>query len=288
MIKLLLPTAIFLMMVSIGTSFRTEEMWRNQRLMGLWGSLRLLLVVFVLPPVLALLLARLLPLSLAETGGLFLIAVAPGAPLLTRNVAKRGFDAQLAAVYQVWVAVLTPVMIPLLVLVVGKLYDQDVWIPPAVLLQQVAQKQFLPLILGMVLMYFAPALATKIRPALNTIGNVVLYAFIALMLFKMRSDLAHITPWVVIATIILAVGCMAFVPWVMRTEKSRNRTLSICNANRHVGLALLLSGHYLHSKNSLPTVACYALIVPLVLWLYGKRFGAISNVNAPATNSPIL
>ena len=285
MIKLLLPTAIFLMMVSIGTSFRTEEMWRNQKLMGWWGSLRLLLVVFVLPPALALALARLLPLSLAETGGLFLIAVAPGAPLLTRNVAKRGFDAQLAAVYQVWVAVLTPVMIPLLILFVGKLYDQNVWIPPAVLLQQVAQKQFLPLVLGMCLMYFAPTLATKIRPALNTIGNVVLYGFIALMLFKMRSDLAHITPSVVIATAILAVGSMAFVPWFMRTEKVRNRTLSICNANRHVGLALLLSGHYLHSKNSLPTVACYALIVPLVLWIYGKRFGALPTTSVAASSA---
>ena len=34
MIKLLLPTAIFLMMVSIGTSFRAKEMWNNTRRMG--------------------------------------------------------------------------------------------------------------------------------------------------------------------------------------------------------------------------------------------------------------
>ena len=288
MIKLLLPTAIFLMMVSIGTSFRSQEMWNNQKLMGWRGSLRLLLVVFVLPPALALLLARLLPLSFSETGGLFLIAVAPGAPLLTRNVAKRGFDIQLAAVYQVWVAVLMPVMIPILVLLVGKLYDRDIWIPPSVLLKQVAEKQFLPLVLGMAFAYFAPALAIRVRPAINTIGNVILYSFIVLMLFKMRSQLAHITPWVAVATLALAAGCMAIVPLVMRTEKIRSRTLSICNANRHVGLALLLSGDYLHSKNSLPTVACYALVVPFLLWLYGKRFSSTSIDKSTALDSSAL
>jgi len=277
MIKLLLPTAIFLMMVSIGTSFRTQEMWDNLRRMGGWRWLRLLLAVFIVPPALALALARVMPLSLAETGGLFLIGVAPGAPLLTRNVAKRGFDAQLAAVYQVWVALLTPIMIPLLVFSAAKLYDRDVWIPPAVLLKQVAEKQFLPLIVGMLFMYFAPSLATKVRPALNAVGNTILFSFMAIILFKMRSELTHITPWVAIATLVLAAGSMAVVPWIVRSEALRDRTLSICNANRHVGLALLLSGQYLHSKNALPTVACYALAAPLVMWLYSKRMATRSS-----------
>jgi len=274
--KLLLTTAIFLMMVSIGTSFRAKEMWNNTRRMGGWKWLRLLLAVFIIPPALALGLARIMPLSLAETSGLFLIGVAPGAPLLTRNVAKRGFDAQLAAVYQVWVALLTPIMIPLLVFGAAKLYDRDVWIPPSILLKQVAEKQFFPLILGMLLMYFAPALATRIRPALNAIGNTILFSFMAIILFKMRSELTHITPWVAIAAFLLAVGSMAIVPWIMRTEAVRDQTLSICNANRHVGLALLLSGQYLHAKNALPTVACYALVAPLVMWLYSKRVSARS------------
>ncbi len=276
MIKLLLPAAIFLMMVSIGTSFRTAEMWVNLRRMSPWMWLRLLLAVFIIPPALALGLARLLPLTLSETGGLFLIGVAPGAPLLTRNVARRGFDAQLAAVYQVWAALLTPIMIPLLVYAAAKLYDRDVWIPPVVLLKQVAEKQFLPLLAGMLLMYFAPALATRIRPALNGIGNTILFAFMAIVIFKMRAQLAHITPWVAVAVFVLAAGSMAIVPWIMQTEALRDQTLSICNANRHVGLALLLSGQYLHSKDALPTVACYALIAPLVMWLSAKLYSARS------------
>jgi len=276
MIKLLLPTAIFLMMVSVGTGLRKGEMWRNQKQLGWWGALRLLLVAFVLPAALALALARLLPLSLAETGGLFLIAVAPGAPMLIKKVAAKGFDVQLAADYQVSVALLTPIMIPLLVSVVAKFYDRDIWIPPDVLLKQVAEKQFLPLIVGMVFVYFAPEIAAKITPIFNSVGNVILYVFMALMLFKMRSQLASITPWVIVAALILAVSMIGIVPWIMREDKFRNRTLSLCNAGRNVGLALLLSGQYLHSKNSLPAIACYALIVPFIVWIYGKRFSALS------------
>jgi BASS family bile acid:Na+ symporter len=259
-----------MMMVSIGTSFKVSEMWKNLRLMSWLGMLCLLLAVFIVPPALALVLARLLHLNLSETGGLFLIGVAPGAPLLTRNIAKRGFDAQLAAVYQVCVALLTPLMIPLLVASAAKLYDRNVWIPPRDLIEQVAKKQFLPLILGMILTYLAPVYSNKLRPILNSVGNVVLYLFMGIILFKMRGDLSKITPWVIVATLLLALGSMAVVPLLVRVEALRERTLSICNANRHVGLALLLSGQYFHSKDSLPTVACYALIAPLMMALYSK------------------
>lgn len=37
--------------------------------------------------------------------------------MMTRNIAKRGFDMQLAAGYQVWGGLLTPIVLPLVVLV---------------------------------------------------------------------------------------------------------------------------------------------------------------------------
>jgi hypothetical protein len=40
------------------------------------------------------------------------------------------------------------------------------------------------------------------------------------------------------------------------------RTFAICNANCHVGLALLLSDQYLHAPRALPAIACYAIVAP--------------------------
>jgi predicted Na+-dependent transporter len=137
-------------------------------------------------------------LTLGETAGLFLVGVTPGAPLLTRNLARKGFDTHLAASYQVWAALMVPILIPILVAV---LYGHDIWIPPATLLKQIVLKQFLPLSVGMVGSWFAPKTSQRIQPALNVLGNLMLTAMIALVLLKMGPALKTVTPLVPVAAL---------------------------------------------------------------------------------------
>ena len=49
-----------------------------------------------------------------------------------------------------------------------------------------------------------------------------------------------------------------------------SETLVVCNVNRHVGLALLLSGTYFRNQKALPAIAAYALAAQLMIWLYAK------------------
>jgi multisubunit Na+/H+ antiporter MnhF subunit len=86
----------------------------------------------------------------------------------------------------------------------------------------------------------------------------------------MRRALAAITPWIVVAAVILAVSCMAAIPLLLRADAEVNKTLALCNANRHVGLALLLTGDYLRSGNALPAIACYALVGPLTMVVFAR------------------
>ena len=58
---------------------------------------------------------------------------------MTRNAAKRGFDMQLAASYQVWGALIAPIAIPLLVGVGAWLAGREVWISPLEVLAIVAR-----------------------------------------------------------------------------------------------------------------------------------------------------
>ena len=173
--QLLLPAAVFVLMVSVGMSLRFGQVvakWRGHS----WSTwIRLLLANFIIPAAAALLLARIFPLTLRQTGGLFMVGATPGAPLLTRNLARRGFDMHLAASYQVWGAVLTPVMIPLMTFAAGKLYDRSIWIPPRILAWQIVEKEFLPVLVGMALVHFAPAFSGKAQQAVNMIGNGVLH-----------------------------------------------------------------------------------------------------------------
>jgi BASS family bile acid:Na+ symporter len=275
--KMILPAAVFVLMMSIGMSLRHDQMLAAYRRMTWLAWLRLLLATFIVPPAIALLLPHIFPLSLAELEGLFMIAVAPGAPLMTRNIAKRGFDMQLAAGYQVWGALLIPVMIPLIVFATGKLYERDIWIPPRALLTQIAEEQFLPLLLGMILAYLLPKLAAKLQPKMTLIGNVVLTLAILAFLFALGPKvLKSLTVWLPVAALVLAVGAVAAI-WLLvpSPDVLTSRTLSICNANRHIGLALLLSGQYLHAKQALPAVAAYAVMAPLVMgglsWWFHKH-----------------
>jgi len=270
--KALLPASIFVLMVSIGMSLHGRELVANWRRLT-WGAwLRLLLATFIVPPAVALLLARILPLNLSETAGLFLVAATPGAPLLTRNLARRGFDMHLAASYQVWGAVMTPIMIPLLVYGAAKLYGRDIWIPPMALVVQIVEKEFVPLLVGMALAHFAPVFSKKAQPKMNLLGNVVLTLVFVILLWKMGPELRRVTPWVVLAVVLLLAASIGVMQLLMRTDRIGVRTLAVSNANRHVGLALLLSGQYMHNRFALPTVACYAIVVAFLMMIAPKIF----------------
>ncbi len=270
--QLLLPAAVFVLMVSVGMSLRLPELIANWRRLTWITWLRLLLATFLVPAAVALILARILPLNLHQTAGLFMVGATPGAPLLTRNLAKRGFDMHLAASYQVWGAVLTPVMIPLMVFAAAKLYDRNIWIPPRILAWQIVEKEFLPLMVGMALMHFAPAFSTKAQRAVNVIGNAALILVFAVMLWKMGPELRAVTPWVVLAVVLLLIASIASMHLLASADRVTVRTLSVSNANRHVGLALLISGRYMHSRNALPVVACYAIAVAILMVLAPKIF----------------
>lgn len=266
----ILPGAILLLMLSVGMSLKPSELVAHWRRLT-WGSWsRLLLATFFMPPLLALALGQLFSLNLAATAGLFLIAVAPGAPLMTRGVAKKGFDLQLAASYQVWGALMIPIMIPLLVAAAGHLYQRDIWIPPLKLLGIVVKQQFLPLLVGMALMHFAPSFSTKVQRTFNLLGNLLLTIALVALLWKLGPTLQQTSPWIFVAALLMAVGCLAISRVLLSRQTPGVQTLVISNVNRHVGLALLLSGQYLQAKNTLPIIACYALAAPLVMALYAK------------------
>jgi bile acid:Na+ symporter, BASS family len=250
--------AVLLLMLSTGMSINRAGFVSNWKKLtpGTWT--RLLLATFILPPALVLLLAQVFPMSMPSMAGLYLIAVAPGAPLMTRNVAKHGFDMEMAAGYQLWGALLAPVMIPLLVVGAGWLYGREVWIAP---------REVLALLAGMAVAALAPDFSARLKRPLNLAGNILLTLVIIMMLIKVGPALVHSEPLVVLSALILALGCL--VGARMMTPKFP--TLAVSNVNRHVGLALLLSGTHIHNgKESLPAIAVYAIFAPLVMALHTK------------------
>lgn len=270
--KALLPAAVFTLMVSVGMSLQLRELVANWRQLT-WGQwLRLLLATFLAPAGVALILARVFSLSLPNTAALFMLGATPGAPLLTRKLARRGFDMQVAASYQVWSGVMTPVMIPVMFFLAAKLYERTIWIPPRILIVQIAEKEFLPLAVGMLLMHLAPGFSKKVQGGLNLLGNAVLTLVIVLLLWKMGPQLAAVTPGLVAAAFLLLVASVGVMPLLMRADSVIVRTFAVSNANRHVGLVLLLMGRFKRGPETLPVIASYAILVALMVAISPRIF----------------
>lgn len=266
-----LPIAVFLLMASLGLSLHVMEVEANWKRLEWSAWVNLILATFIIPPALALLLATLFHFSPAETAALFMVGAVPGAPLITRNVRRKGFDPQIAAGYQIWAALMVPLLVPFIVAGAGRLYERNIWIPPALLLKKILLQQFVPLALGMAIAWLAPKQAERMQPRVNMLGNILFFGLLVLVLYKLGPALKLITPLVPVGTFLLAVGAIAAVRLLRFRNPQVREIFALCNVNRNAGLALLLTTQFIHTQGSpLPTIGCYALMAPLIMLLYAR------------------
>ena len=270
LIKLVMPVAVLMLMVSVGMSLDVRELIANWRRLTPARWAKLLLATFLVPPACAVALGMVLPIGLPALAGLFLVSVAPGAPLMTRGAAKRGFNMQIAASYQVWGALLAPLMIPVLVAAASSLYGHGIWLSPLKLLKIIALQQFAPLLAGLALVHWWPRAANRLRQPLNLGGNILLTTGVVGLLWKLGPALRHVSPWVAVAALVLAVACMAAGLLLLGKGSATVQTLAVSNVNRHVGLAMLLSGQDFHNPRMIPAIAAYALAALLVMAVFAR------------------
>ena len=257
---------LLLMMAAVGMSLNPRAVvskWLHHS-RAYW--LRVLAATFLLPPLVAMLIVAILPLPPASRGGVLLMSVAPGAPMLTRMVSRKGvlFDAGLAASYQIVVGLAVPLLTPFLLYGLGRFYDRHVWVAPRTLAWQVASLQFLPLVAGLLIKYRWPGFAARVEPWMSRIGNLMLIAYLLFVVIAIGRVLRQVGPASAAAAILLAVACLALGHWFA------GPTIALSNTNRHVGLAMLIAGLNFkeHLKLLVPFFAAYAVLAPLLMTAY--------------------
>jgi BASS family bile acid:Na+ symporter len=257
---------LLLLMAGIGMSLDPGEViarWvRLPR--GYW--LRVIAATFLVPPLLAMCLVAVLPLPPEVRGGVLLMSIAPGAPMLTRMVSKEGsvFDPRLAASYQIVVGLLVPLLTPGVLHLLGRFYHRDVWVAPGTLALQVASLQFLPLVLGLLVKHYLPGFAAKAEPWISRIGNFLLIAYLVFIVVGLGRILAAVGPLSSGTAIIFALSCLTAGHFL------GGPTIALSNTNRHVGLAMLIAGLNFRERLQMiiPFFAAYAVLAPLLMAAY--------------------
>jgi BASS family bile acid:Na+ symporter len=250
MLRLLIPLTLFTIMFALGVGLKGEGLALLRRRPALF--LRVVIGSCVLVPLVALLLLLHLPLSFSLSAparfAIALMAISPSAPLLLRKAGRQGGDRELAATLQVLAALVAIVSIPLMADLFRASFGVSNWdITPAQVAPQVAKAQLLPLLLGLGLRRWRPALADRIVAPLQRLADLLLLLLTVLVLVIAGRQLVPFMVANALALPFMAAMVLASlaIGLLLAGPSPRERiTTSLVTSMRNPGLALLFASLY--------------------------------------------
>jgi predicted Na+-dependent transporter len=266
----LVPATLFTIMFALGVGLPLDgfSRWQQQRgllLRGLLGTCVLVplaaVALLLWPPTLAL--------SQPARFAIALMAVCPSAPLLLRKAGKQGGDRSLAALLQVGAALVAILSIPLLAILITRIFGVSGWaIEARHVAGQVALAQLLPLLLGLLLRRFAPQWASRLEGPLDRIANVLLLLLVLVVLAKTAPLLvtyvgANLVALPVMGALVLISLALGY--GLADRDPQQRVTFALVTSMRNPGLALLLAGIYAPEVPAVKLGILVYLLITVVL-----------------------
>lgn len=266
---------IFSLMLAIGINHSSQQLtslWRQPALL-----IRSLLAVVVLVPIVVFLLLRLFDLPPAVATGLAVLAAAPGAPMMTKRTQMAGGDPTYAASLQLTLALLAVIITPLTLAVFYALFDLITErVTPVKVVLQVGEVTFLPVIIGLLIQYFAPGIAQRVDKPVQVFANVLFLIFVLLLIVVLviAPDLRgrlHIGGPAITAIVIMVAVSLAAGHILGGPSQAQRSVLAVGCIARNAGLAFFIAGLSDYGQQFAPTLLTYvllgsALAIPYSVW----------------------
>ena len=270
------PVALLVFVVSsmlaVGLSLTVGQILaplRNARLVILS-----LVANFVLMPLAALLIARMLRLEQPLAVALLLLGGAAGAPFLPKLAGVAGGNLAFAVGLMVLLMVLTvgymPLVIPLLL--------EGVSVDPAQIARSLVLLMLLPLVVGLAVRARFAVVAGRVAPVLNKVSTLSLTIMVLLMLVtNMRSIIGlYGTRGVLASLAFLLVGFG--LGWLLGGPARDTRSvLAMGTAQRNIAAALLVGGQNFEEPQVVVMVVVVAIVGLLVLMPLGGRVAGLGS-----------
>jgi len=273
MLLLILKISIATLIFAIGISATTDDivyLWRRPVLL-----LKSITAMYVVMPVVAILMARMLDLPKRTELALVILAICAGAPLLPKKLIKFGGDPTYVFSLIVTTSILAIITVPVsLHLMAGIISFDTVGVTPARVARVILKTFLLPLGVGMLLRLVAPTLSERIgEPLLKISGTIMglcaLAALLAGFHLVFEVGLPSILAFAVFTAAAILDGHLLGGP-----DISNRTSLAIACSSRHIGLALLIAANA-PGKHALELVVAYLLASSVVsiayIWWIKKR-----------------
>jgi len=263
-------------MLSVGLAYRISVIvgpLREAR-----AVFRALVANFVLVPLLAVFIERVIPLDPPLGLGLFLLAGSAGAPFLIKLASAAKSDLALSATLLVLLVPVTVVFLPFYVpLAMAHPSLRGLSYVPSSIVAiglPLLSTLMLPIVLGLAMNALAPGWARRIVPIGGRVATAALVAAVALIFSANFHDLIRILrTGAVFAGILLIAG--AFVMGYLLSRRERSAVLGLGTAQRNVAAAMVIASTDFTDPDILVMVTASVLVGLLVLfsiaWFLSKR-----------------
>lgn len=272
-VVLTLKASIVILVFAIGmhaTLADTAELLRRRGLL-----VRSLLSLNVLMLVFAVALVQMFALPTPAKVALLALSVSPIPPLLPKKLkGVHGAEPYTASLI-VFAALLSIVIVPASMDILGAYFHQDVHVPPSRLVPIVLVVILVPLLLGMLVNKLFPSFANRFATPIGKLGSILLALSAAALLVSQWKPLFSMfgSGVMIVLTIFSIVG--AIVGHLLGGPEPENReVLALATSVRHPGIAITIAAINFPDEKSVPLVVVWHLIIGTVVAIVYKALFA--------------
>jgi len=268
---LFVVTSMLAMSLSLSSQQMTQPL-KNVRLV-----LLALLANFVLVPLLAYVLIRLIPLEQSLQIGVILLGTAAGAPFIPKLVQGAKGNVAYAVGLMFLIMVVTifylPIVLPLLL--------PGVEVNPWDVAQSLIVTMLIPLLLGMLIKSHSPDVADHWAPVMQKVSSL---SILVLLVVGLGMNLSNILGFVgtrgIGAIVLLIAGSLVIGLLLGGRDPGVRSAMGLSTANRNGAAALLVATQSFSGTNTLPFVLVGVVLMLLILLPFARFLGARSEAIA--------
>jgi BASS family bile acid:Na+ symporter len=262
---LFVVTSMLAMSLSLSAQQMTQPL-KNARLVVL-----ALLANFVLVPLLAYAIIKLIPLEQSLQIGVILLGTAAGAPFIPKLVQGARGNVAYAVGLMFLIMVVTifylPIVLPLLL--------PGVEINPWDIAQSLIVTMLIPLVMGMLIKSHSPDVADHWAPVMQKVSGL---SILVLLVVGLGLNLSNILSFIgtlgIGAIVVLIVGSLVIGMLLGGRDPGVRSAMGLSTANRNGAAALLVATQNFSGTNTLPFVLVGVVAMLLILLPVAKRLGA--------------
>ena len=266
---------VFTLMFSIGINNSAQKLtsvWRQPSML-----IRSALAVIVLFPLVVFVLLKAMNLPSGVATGLAILAAVPGAPMLTKRTEAAAGNPTYASSLQATLALLVVVVAPVTLGIFYAAFDMVTErVTPWEVAQQVARVTFLPLLIGLGIVHFAPSAAERIKQPIGKFANILFILFTAaivgLLILSPVLRGMLLVGWVPFLAVVIAVAAgLAFGHVLGGPAQNTRAVLATATIARNAGLALFIAALSDYQQQFVPILLVYlltgsVLAIPYSIW----------------------